>query len=825
MKTKNSAVAKRGSFFQTVKGKVLVMGVLGILAALIIGVVGISSINRNAQNSEVVSLVNQISVLQSENLANDALYQYYVDESYLNSALENLDAMEQQGQQLKSNADASLQGDVSEILNYVAEDKANYEEIRKIHSERGYDSSIGNYKAFTDASEELRESFKNLVNNNDWIEIHWIDSNLGEGGEEVTVDGKTYRKMIYEYALPVAGKRNNLTFRVGGTLTYQADYFIKNIKLVNGSDELPVDLSVVEKFEKSGDGLADAVIADFGGESAIKVTGKYNADNNSWEEASTVIPVQEYNLEDYPVLYYELYLDAEVDNGDAYKYGGAISGVYGFASNLDNLDSMMATYSKLVVEGKDVSTNLTEIEELMGEIEENIPKYTTDPALAETSLGFLAAKKALFEQIKTTDTQTLAIKAENLEINTKLNELCASVQAQAIENMNSVRRSVTVIIVAVLIASIVVLGLILGRIALGINKSVKSFQGAIEKIATGDLNTRANESGKDEFADFASSLNKFMDVLEETIRKIKDMTDVLASSGVALEDSAIKTKQVAGEISNTVNEISKGAGEQARDIEVSSQKIVEMRSSIEQILSSVSDLNNKTDEMSASGKVATENMEGLTRSSDQTTDAFNNIADQVRKTDESVGKIQEAVSLIASIADQINLLSLNASIEAARAGDAGRGFAVVAEEIGKLADQTNQSASIIDQIIQMLSMESTRTVETIGEVNGMIQDQKSSIDSTNEKFETVGTGIVFTKDAVKEVLDQAESCDEAGSTVVDLMTNLSAISEENAASAETTSTAMTQLNDETVKLADTAAELKRLADTLKGDLNFFNTEA
>ena len=225
--------------------------------------------------------------------------------------------------------------------------------------------------------------------------------------------------------------------------------------------------------------------------------------------------------------------------------------------------------------------------------------------------------------------------------------------------------------------------------------------------------------------------------------------------------------------------------------------------------------------MSSAGKEASVNMDTLNRSSDSTNEAFGRIVEQVNKTDESVGKIQSAVSLISSVANQINLLSLNASIEAARAGEAGKGFAVVASEISKLADQTNESTSIIEGIIKGLTEESSRTVETINEVTERIEEQKKSIDSTSDLFGNVSTGISYTREAISTVLSQAEQCEKSGEQVVDLMTNLSAISEENAASAETTSTAMTKLNNEAVKLAETSAELKELADNLKDDLEFF----
>ena len=820
--SKEKTQENKGNFIQSVKGKILVMGSLGIAAALVIGLVGIISINRNAQNSEVVSTVDEINILQAKNIGNDALYQYYVDESYLNATLTNLDEMEQSAQRLKKIGDPSYQSSIDSILEKISASKTNYSELQANHSSRGYARDIGKYQEYIASSDELSESFTNLVNNNDWVEITWIDSNFGVGATPVNIDGKQYMKYVYERELPVVGKRNSLTFRVGGTFTYKGDYYIKNIALVNGSEKVQIDLTALETMEKSGDGLENAEFADFDGERAIKVTGKFNEANGTWEEVSTSIDAKSYDMENFPVLYYELYVDPSVyTQGAIFKYGGAIQGVYGFASNLSTLDDMTDKYSKLVVEGKDVSASLAEIENLFAEIGENIPKYTTDPALAEISSASLATKKALFDELKNIDVNTLAIKADNSVLNSDLSQLCESVQNQAVDNMNAVRSSVTVIIILVLIASIVVLVYILLRVSIGINRSVKSFQSAIKNIETGNIKARADESGHDEFAMFAESLNTFLDILETTITKVKHMSDVLADSGLILEESATKTKTVASEINETINEISKGAAEQATDIEASSQRVFDIRNNIQQILSSVSTLSDKSSDMRESGKEATSNMDNLTKSSDSTNAAFGRIIEQVKKTDESVSKIQEAVTLISSVANQINLLSLNASIEAARAGDAGKGFAVVASEISNLADSTNQSTTIIEGIIRALSEESNKTVQTINEVTELIENQKTSISSTSAIFGSVSDNIEFTKEAVETVLGQAESSDKAGETVVDLMTNLSAISQENAASAETTSSAMTKLNDETARLAETSAELKGIADTLKDDLQFF----
>jgi len=207
-----------------------------------------------------------------------------------------------------------------------------------------------------------------------------------------------------------------------------------------------------------------------------------------------------------------------------------------------------------------------------------------------------------------------------------------------------------------------------------------------------------------------------------------------------------------------------------------------------------------------------------------TTEAFHRISEQIYKTNASVVKIQEVVNLIAEIASQTNLLSLNASIEAARAGEAGKGFAVVASEIQKLAEQTNSSAKIIDKIILSLSEESQQTVRSINEVTNIVVDQKKKLDETKEKFNVVEIGINSTYNGMKDMLIQADVCGNAGKKVVDLMTNLSAVAEENAASTQQTTASMNELNDATTSLAKTAQELKQLSTVVNENLNYFSTD-
>ena len=326
---------------------------------------------------------------------------------------------------------------------------------------------------------------------------------------------------------------------------------------------------------------------------------------------------------------------------------------------------------------------------------------------------------------------------------------------------------------------------------------------------------------KDETGHMARAIGDLREKLVTIVSQIKSQSELLYNASTELDTNASHTTSTVGNVETAVNEIATGATNQASETQKATDDIVNMGNMIEHTNSQVENLTSTANLMRESSEEAAATLKELDNINQQAIASIDVIYEQTNITNISALKIKEATTLISSIAEETNLLSLNASIEAARAGEAGRGFAVVASQIQKLADQSNESANQIDQIIHALIEDSEKAVKTMDEVKTIMNLQSENVHKTGQVFEQVRDGISSSISGVGEIATRTTQLDKARGDVVDVVQNLTAIAQQNAASTEETSASVMEVSNVMQEIMENANRLKEIASILEENMNSF----
>jgi len=379
----------------------------------------------------------------------------------------------------------------------------------------------------------------------------------------------------------------------------------------------------------------------------------------------------------------------------------------------------------------------------------------------------------------------------------------------------------TVVGIVVLIAAVAIGFVVASFIA----NPIVNITNVINK--TGDLDFTKDDTAdrlsvrKDETGLMARAVKTMTGKMVGVVADIKQQGEDLKKASTNLNGAAAETSATVEQVEKAVSEIADGATSQAEETQKATESIILMGNMVEETNTEVSNLSEVASVMKESGDSATEILEALSQINEKAKGSIDVIYEQTNTTNSSANKIREATTLITSIAEETNLLSLNASIEAARAGEQGRGFAVVASQISKLAEQSNESARQIESIIDSLIADSAKSVETMEEVQKIMEEQAEKVDQTVEVFGKVKEGISTSITSVSNIAEKTKKLDEARITVVDVVQNLTAIAEENAASTQETSSSVADVTGIVLNISKDANDLDDIAFKLQEQVELF----
>ena len=380
-------------------------------------------------------------------------------------------------------------------------------------------------------------------------------------------------------------------------------------------------------------------------------------------------------------------------------------------------------------------------------------------------------------------------------------------------------------IIGLIAAFVICSGLATLFVVVTVINPIFKIQRLTEKVADmdfteSDVQIKLNKR-KDEIGQMSRSFSELREKLIEVVVTIREECDALVEASDALHIGTDNTSSAMEQVENAVMDIANGATGQATETQSASENV-------HYIGDMVRDASDKVTELMVSAK-AVENANSNAKTilaelrdiSCKSDEYIKIIAKQTDVTNESALKIGEVTKLIADIASETNLLSLNASIEAARAGEQGRGFAVVASQIQKLAEQSTDSAKRIEAIISVLLTDSEKAVVTMGQVKDILDKQAKCIQATDKAFIDIEKGVVDSIDGMHIIANKTQALDKARVNVVDVVNNLTAIAQQNAASAEETSASVTEVSSIVSDIADKTKLLNTIAEELEEKVAVF----
>lgn len=384
-------------------------------------------------------------------------------------------------------------------------------------------------------------------------------------------------------------------------------------------------------------------------------------------------------------------------------------------------------------------------------------------------------------------------------------------QAYEIRNL-----TIGITVVAIIIAFLIAIFL-----AYSIYKAIRSATVVLEKAAGGDLTGSVQMKRKDEFGILGNSINSMISNMKVLLNKVDQVSGLVQSSSDDVTRASGLLASSSDEICNAVSKIESGTSSQATEAENCLEQMALLSEKINTLTANTSAIESISNNTKTYASQGIEIIDKLSKRAKDTQDVTKAVIDGISKLNDESNMIENIVEVISSISDQTSLLSLNASIEAARAGDSGKGFAVVADEIRKLADESMQAVGKISDIITRINSQTVITVETARRAEQIVGAQQDALVTTVNLFNTINK---YVEELVENLEDITSGIDQMSVTkdqTLSAIQSISDVSERSAASALQVSATIVNQMDAVKQLNNNAETLNNNSKDLLGAVTQF----
>lgn len=398
--------------------------------------------------------------------------------------------------------------------------------------------------------------------------------------------------------------------------------------------------------------------------------------------------------------------------------------------------------------------------------------------------------------------------------------LMASIPTDGLDHMME-RYILTSALVSAAVLAMV--GAFIFRYIGGLTKLLHNVRRVLLKVSEGDLsdNRLTEIKSNDEFGELASGTEKLRNKVGNLLNDIQAGMLQLTEAAEKLSGMLKQNVLAAREMNDSVGQIHGKANSQKTAAQNASSDVETTRSAIDQMLRQLDDVTLLSGNIAGLSQNSRKILDELSDSSKESREAVKEISRQVAVTNESVQQIKSVTDYITNIAEETNLLALNASIEAARAGAAGKGFAVVALEIQKLAEESNHSASKIGENIRSLVEKTDGIVKVMGSIENALQHQEENVDKTKRLFEEMNRDIIQITEKESDMQVNVSSMNRAKDNMSHMISDLSESAVDNANLSKNAAEVTEQMMREIENLENLTMDLSKLANRLDENLHAF----
>ena len=379
-------------------------------------------------------------------------------------------------------------------------------------------------------------------------------------------------------------------------------------------------------------------------------------------------------------------------------------------------------------------------------------------------------------------------------------------------------------IIGVSILCIIISALVGLFMAFSISKPLKFIMNLMGRIEQGDLTVSSPFKGKNEIGRLSGSFNKMIENIRNLIMQTQNVADQVENDTIVIKNSSELSAAAAAQVSTAISELATGSTEQAKQAENGNALMENLAQNINHVIKRIDDIMDSVRQTESSRDYAVNTIDKLNEKNKNAVESSNIIYEEIKQLSEGAKEIIQVVNVITGISEQTNLLSLNAAIEAARAGDAGRGFAVVAEEIRKLAMGTKEATGLIEQIVSKIQAQTEKAVNVVQESGNIFEEQNKIVIETNSAFNDMAQCIQKIIQQIEDVNIRMQDIENQKEESVKAIAQIAAIVEQNASTIEEVTATSEEQASSSEQLAQLAGNLAVAITTLKDSLSKFRIQ-